>query len=190
MQAIIDRGASATKWDRAGIAGSLLCIFHCVATPSLAAALPVLAVTERETHIGLTGLLMVTGLLAFLPGYRHHSKPLMALVGALGFAMLVLAVMIPAPFGGETLETLLTVVGGLLLIGAHLTNAYYCRHCQLCAEDPHAAVGGPAAGNSGDFRATGARRPAIIATRCRAGHCTTSFEGGDAHDSQTRTGGP
>ena len=41
-----------TRWDRVGVIGSLLCIGHCIATPFLAALLPVLAVTEKGTHIG------------------------------------------------------------------------------------------------------------------------------------------
>ena len=96
-------------WDRAGVIGSLLCIAHCVVTPFLAAALPVLAVTEKETHIGLTVVLMLIGLLAFLPGYRQHSKSYMGLLAMLGFAMLSMAVFLPEEFSSEAMETGLTV---------------------------------------------------------------------------------
>ena len=134
MQALNTKATLPFNWDHAGIIGSLLCITHCVATPFLAAALPVLAVTEKETHVGLTVALMLIGLLAFLPGYRYHSKPHMALVAIVGFAMLVLAVFIPEAFASAALETGLTVAGGLFLTTAHLSNAYYCRHCCVCAE--------------------------------------------------------
>lgn len=117
-------------------AAQLVCITHCIATPFLAAALPVLAVTETETHIGLAVVLFVIGLLAFLPGYRLHSKPYMALVAALGFVMLLMAAFLPETLSSEELETGLTVAGGLLLVTAHLSNAYYCRRCRICAEDP------------------------------------------------------
>jgi hypothetical protein len=125
-----------TRWDRAGIIGSLLCIGHCIATPFLAALLPVLAVTEKGTHIGFTAALMLIGLLAFIPGYRQHSRPGMALVALAGFAMLAFAAFIPEGLASEALETGLTVAGGALLITAHLTNAYYCRRCRVCAEEP------------------------------------------------------
>lgn len=136
MQALTTKATSIFNWDHAGVIGSLVCIFHCIATPFLAAALPILAVTEKETHIGLTVVLMLIGTLAFLPGYRYHSKPQMALVAIIGFAMLVLAVLIPEAFASEALETGLTVAGGLFLTTAHLSNAYYCRRCCVCAEQP------------------------------------------------------
>jgi len=136
MQALTTKATSTFSWDHAGVIGSLVCIFHCIATPFLAAALPILAVTEKETHVGLTVALMFIGMLAFLPGYRYHSKPHMALVAIIGFAMLVLAVFIPEAFASEALETGLTVAGGLFLTTAHLSNAYYCRRCCVCAEEP------------------------------------------------------
>ena len=131
MQALTTKTLTPIIWDRAGVAGSFVCITHCIATPFLAAAFPILAVNEKGTHIGLTVALMLIGILAFRPGYRHHSKPHMALVAAIGFAMLVLAVFIPETLANETLETGLTVVGGLLLITAHLSNV--CRDALACA---------------------------------------------------------
>ena len=136
MQAMIDKTFGSFTWDDAGVVGSLVCVCHCIATPFLAAAFPILAVSERATHIGLTAALLLIGVLAFLPGYLQHSKPHMALVAVTGFAMLVLAVCIPAALTSESLETGLTVAGGLLLICAHLSNAYYCQRCYLCAEQP------------------------------------------------------
>jgi hypothetical protein len=175
MQSSTTEFSVPAKWDRAGIAGSFICIFHCVATPFLAAAVPVLAVTEKETHIGLTLMLMLIGLLAFLPGYRRHNKPYMALVAGLGFAMLILAVFVPERFATEAMETGLTVVGGLLLITAHLTNAYFCRHCPVCAEDVHAASAparvspGPVPASRCGRRLTGGDGHAVSEETCCAG---------------------
>ena len=136
MHALSTNAAVSPTWDRAGVAGSLLCIVHCIATPILAAALPVLAVTEKETHIGLTVALMLIGLFAFVRGFRQHSKPHMVLVAGAGFAMLLVAAFMPEVRMAETLETGLTVAGGLLLITAHLGNAYYCRLCYVCPSGP------------------------------------------------------
>ena len=136
MQALSTNTHLSATWDRAGIAGSLLCIAHCIVTPLLAATLPILAVTEKETHIGLTAALMLIGLLAFLPGIRQHNKPHMVLVAGAGFAMLLMAAFMPEMLAAEALETGLTVVGGLLLITAHLSNAYYCRQCCACDQEP------------------------------------------------------
>lgn len=127
---------TADGWDRAGVIGSLVCIAHCVITPFLAAALPVLAVTEKQTHIGLTVILMLFGLLAFVPGYRRHSKPHISLLAVAAFAMLVIVAFIPEGIASESMETGLTVAGGVLLIAAHLTNVHYCRRCPRCADNP------------------------------------------------------
>lgn len=123
-------------WDRAGVAGSVLCIAHCILTPFLAAVLPILAATEKGTHIGLTLGLMLVGALAFLSGYRRHRKRHLALVAGSGFAMLCLAAFAPEGMASEEVETALTVTGGMCLVFAHLRNAYYCRRCRVCAEDP------------------------------------------------------
>jgi hypothetical protein len=120
-------------WDRAGIAASALCVTHCVATPLVATALPILAATEEGTHLALTLTLLLIGLLAFLPGRRSHgsSRPLGLAIP--GFAMLGGALALPEAIGGESLETVLTIAGGALLISAHLCNIRLCRRCQACA---------------------------------------------------------
>lgn len=135
MQLVTTNFAESSKWDRAGVIGSLVCITHCIATPLLAATLPVLAVMEKSTHIGLTIMLLLIGLFAFLPGYKHHNRPHMAVLAAIGFALLVLAAALPETIATDTLETSFTIAGGILLISAHLTNAYYCSRCGVCSSE-------------------------------------------------------
>jgi hypothetical protein len=123
-------------WDKTGIATSLICILHCIFTPLLAASLPILAVTERGTHIGLTVVLMSIGLVAFVPGYRKHGRRTMVFLGMLGITMLCAAVFLPEKLASESVETMLTVIGGSFLIIAHLSNMYFCLSCSICCEKP------------------------------------------------------
>lgn len=139
MTAVLDSGGS-RRWDYGGVTASVLCIAHCIATPLLAGFAPVLAATERQTHIGLTFGLFLLGLLAFVPAHRKHGRFRPVLTALLGFAMLVAATLVPEAVGSEFWETALTVTGGALLITAHLTNVHYCRRCRKCGSAPCRAL--------------------------------------------------
>ena len=136
MYKIVANPNVSSGWDKTGIATSIICIIHCILTPFLAAALPILAATERSTHIGLTIALLAIGSVAFVPGYRKHGKRSMVYMGMLGIMMLCTAVFLPENLASETIETLLTVIGGGFLIIAHLSNMYFCLNCSICRENP------------------------------------------------------
>lgn len=136
MYKIVANPTVSSRWDKTGIATSTLCIMHCILTPFIAAAFPIIAATERSTHIGLTILLMAIGSVAFVPGYRKHGRRSMVYMGMLGFMMLCTAVLLPESLASETIEAALTVIGGGFLIMAHLSNMYFCLHCSICRENP------------------------------------------------------
>lgn len=123
-------------WDKTGMAASVLCIMHCILTPLVAASLPILASTEKSTHIGLTICLMAIGLIAFIPGYRTHGRLRTLILGMSGFIMLCVAVIMPEGMASETLETTFTVLGGGFLIAAHMSNLYFCKTCSVCGGRP------------------------------------------------------
>lgn len=136
MHKIVANSSIQDHWDKTGIATSMICILHCLLTPFLAASLPILAATERSTHIGLTVVLMAIGIVAFVPGYRKHGRRSMVYLGMLGFTMLCVAVFLPEKLATESIEASLTVIGGSFLIIAHLSNMYFCLSCSVCGEKP------------------------------------------------------
>ncbi len=121
-------------WDKAGIGASLLCLLHCLATPFLITALPILAATEHQTHSVLAVFMLLIGLLAFLPGYRKHRRKAIPGAGAIGLAAIIAATLLPEMEGRETIETLMVVGGGVILIASHLRNSYWCRFCSVCGD--------------------------------------------------------
>ena len=121
--------------DIAGVCASLLCVLHCLATPFLITALPALAATEHQTHSVFAVVILLTGTLAFVPGYCKHRKIIIPAAGAAGVATIIAVAMLPEMGSGETIETLMVVAGGLTLIGAHLRNAYWCRFCRTCSDE-------------------------------------------------------
>lgn len=123
-------------WDLAGVGASALCILHCVATPLLVVAVPALELLERTAHTGFAVAILCIGLLAFIPGYRQHRRWSVVLTALVGFGLLSAGPFMPAGALSESAETGLTVLGGVLLITAHLRNAYLCRFCRACRQAP------------------------------------------------------
>ena len=122
------------RWDHAGIGASFLCVLHCLLTPLLMTGLPVLAATEHQTHSVFALMILLFGLLAFIPGYRQHQKKSIPALGILGASMIILAAELPEIANVETIETGLVLIGGITLISAHLRNVYWCRFCSKCSE--------------------------------------------------------
>ena len=123
-------------WDFAGMGTSLTCVTHCIATPFLVGLMPALELVEKETHTAFVFVILCIGLLAFVPGYRHHRSWRVPVLGLIGVGMLSAGVAMPEGLMNETLETLITVLGGITLILAHIRNAYYCRLCRVCGKEP------------------------------------------------------
>lgn len=124
--------AQGRPWDRIGIGASLVCVIHCLAAPLVIVFVPVLELMERQTHAAFALSILGAGLLAFIPGYREHGRRGVILLACAGFAMITAGAVAPESLIGESVETWLTVLGGITLITAHLRNAYFCRLCGVC----------------------------------------------------------
>lgn len=123
-----------SRWDQAGIGASFLCVSHCLLTPILITALPVLAATEHQTHSAFAIIILFLGMAAFIPGYLKHHNKSVPLIGVIGISMIILAAVLPEVENAEMIETGMVVVGGITLIYAHLRNAYWCRFCSKCSD--------------------------------------------------------
>lgn len=123
-------------WDRAGMTASALCVAHCLASPLVATALPVIAATEGATHRVLALAVLSFGLLAFVPGFRKHRRGQVLSLGFAGVAFIWTPVLLPESLALGSIETVVTVFGGFAMVGAHLLNLYFCRTCRVCTECP------------------------------------------------------
>lgn len=121
-------------WDFAGIGASSLCVLHCLATPLLVVFLPILEAVEKQTHAVFALTILAIGLLAFWPGYRRHKRWGIIAAAIMGFGLISLGVTAPEGILDESAEAVATVLGGIVLVSAHLRNAYFCRSCRLCGE--------------------------------------------------------
>ena len=119
-------------WDKLGIFASAACLVHCLALPLLIPLLPALALVP---HTGVHALLLLPiiglSLLALLPGYRRHRSRFVGAAALAGITLCTIAVGAEALFHIESLDVPFTVVGGMLLVGAHIANLRRMR-TQTC----------------------------------------------------------
>jgi hypothetical protein len=120
------------SWDWLGIGASTLCVLHCLVTPLLVVALPMLEVYERQTHATFALTILGLGLLAFWPGFLKHRRVGVVAIAVLGFGLISLGVTAPEGVLTEAMEKVATVAGGAMLVFAHLRNVYFCRFCPTC----------------------------------------------------------
>lgn len=121
-------------WDLAGIGASILCVLHCLVTPLLVVYLPILEVAEKQTHAAFALAILGIGLFAFWPGYLRHRRRKIVAAAIVGFGLISLGVTAPEGLLGESAEAVATILGGAILVTAHLRNAYFCGSCRHCGE--------------------------------------------------------
>ncbi|MFC4254160.1 MerC family mercury resistance protein [Altererythrobacter xixiisoli] len=108
--------------EGAAVSASLLCLLHCIALPLLLLLLPGmlgLFAQSEAFHFAALALVIPSALAAFALGYRRHRKLLPPLLGVIGVASLVAALL---PGQAEGAETLITVMGSALLVAGHALN--------------------------------------------------------------------
>lgn len=120
------------RWDKIGLFLSTLCAIHCLATPLLVLALPVLGEVFHEewVHILMALFVVPVGLYAFWSGYKHHRQAKVLGLGIVGLLLVGGASVMPHELHHEVVEALgydvFTIGGSVLLIVAHLLNRRAC----------------------------------------------------------------
>ena len=128
--------------DKLSICLSVCCILHCIALPFLILLIPSVAslwINDESVHVVLVLLAIPISLFAMSVSLRKHHNYKCIALAVIGLALLVLAIfMHDIGFGGEhadgehgheehgglgeTLETVFTVLGGLILLSGHFLN--------------------------------------------------------------------
>ncbi len=117
------------KADYVGIAGSALCLVHCLVTPALALGSTFSA--PHQASIGFLGLdfffILINGAAVYL-ATREHRIP--ALRAFLWFSFALFSVSLLLEHQNEAFH-LLGYLGSALLIGGHLYNLVFCKPWRL-----------------------------------------------------------
>ncbi len=119
------------KMDLAGMGLSVACAIHCLATPVLLSALPLLGF-EFLGHEGFESVMIAAiALLAgftFINGYRMHGKKAHLVLGTIGLAVFLLV----RPFVDHSLEPYATLLGGTAFVFGHFFNWKWSKPCEDC----------------------------------------------------------
>jgi len=118
--------------DKVGICASLLCAIHCALLPVLFTTLPLMGVELLENkHVELGFILtsLIIGCFALYNGYKkHHHRKLPLLLFIVGISLLL--------FGNflleDSQETIVKIIGALVIVSSHILNWYRCKQCELC----------------------------------------------------------
>ena len=112
--------------DFVGTVLSGACVVHCLLTPALlllgySGVLTFLA-HSFELHLALYVSVTAMAVLSFPIAYKRHRKRMPMIMGCVGMVFLSLALMAESLYHLHTAETIMTILGGVFMIIAHVSN--------------------------------------------------------------------
>lgn len=120
-----------SKADIIGSALSVGCMIHCLLVPVILPVLPVAfmaGIHEPYFHFAMLLLVAISSFIAFRSGYKQHLEGIIVEAGILGNVALLLGLMVEVS-SHHWLSTVLTVLGGIILVGTHYFNhRWVCNH--------------------------------------------------------------
>jgi cytochrome c biogenesis factor len=117
--------------DRVAISASTLCMLHCLVTPLLLVAVPVISSTfmaDEQFHKILVVFVLPISLIALFLGCTRHRDRIVLFLGSLGLVFLVSIAFVGHELLGEFAEKVGTVISGMILVVGHIRNYYLCRY--------------------------------------------------------------
>lgn len=117
--------------DGVAVSASTLCVLHCLVTPLLLVAVPVISstfVADELFHKTLVAFVLPVSLIALFLGCRRHRDRIVLVLGSLGLVALVSVALVGHELLGEFGEKVATAISGVILVIGHVRNYYLCRH--------------------------------------------------------------
>lgn len=117
-------------WAAVGLSG--LCLVHCLALPLIVAGVPLLAqFSEGHLHAQMLVVVLPLSIVALGLGFNRHRNTRIVAAGTVGMLTLVIGATVAHSQLGLMADRAFTVVGALVLAGAHYFNSVRSR--QACA---------------------------------------------------------
>jgi len=129
--------AIASWLDRLGGAASAACAIHCLSLALAPALLPMLGLgflAGESTEWFFLAASVPLGVVSGMVGFRRHRSRSVALSFAVGLLLVVLGRWMEAHGQSYPLGPALLVLGGALLVAAHLGNLRGCRDCPRASD--------------------------------------------------------
>ena len=124
--------------DKFAISLSILCVLHCLLFPSfliLFSSFISLNIDSELIHYSLLFLVVPASFFALFVGLNNHKNPLIFLAGIIGILILISATVIDISILGLSSETILTILGSVLVSFAHYKNYKLCNHMNCDCHD-------------------------------------------------------
>lgn len=116
--------------DKTAISLSFICAVHCLAMPLIFLLLPSLAVIyfDNETaHLLMLFAVLPVSIFALTMGCKKHKDIFVFILGAVGLAILVTAVLLGHDALGELVEKALILSGATIIALSHIRNHALCQ---------------------------------------------------------------
>ena len=115
----LDADGASSRWDLCAVALSSVCLAHCLVLPLLATALPLVSHFSESHTVHVVLVLMAAPVTLWIVWgvLKRGGGRVFSFFALIGLTFLLVAVLIPFL---EQFEVQLTLVGVLLLGGAHL----------------------------------------------------------------------
>ena len=116
--------------DKSAIVLSFLCALHCLLLPAAIVLYPStlgFLPGDESVHFALLFLVIPISAYALVKGGKVHKSRKVFITGISGLLVLVAAVVLGHDMLGEIGEKILTVLGSIIVIIAHVQNHLICR---------------------------------------------------------------
>ena len=116
--------------DKSAIALSFLCALHCLLLPAAIVLYPSMLgflPGDESVHLALLFVVIPISAYALIKGGKVHKSHKVFITGISGLLVLVVAVVLGHDIVGEIGEKILTVLGSIIVIIAHIQNHIICR---------------------------------------------------------------
>ena len=116
--------------DKSAIALSVLCALHCLLLPAAIVLYPStlgFLPGDESVHFALLFVVIPISAYALIKGCKVQKSPKVLITGISGLLVLVAAVVLGHDILGEIGEKILTVLGSIIVIIAHVQNHLICR---------------------------------------------------------------
>ena len=124
--------------DKSAIVVSVLCALHCLLFPAILILYPTmmeLLPGDETVHFVLLFLVIPISSFALFKGGKVHKSRKIITIGFTGLLVLVLAVTFGHDIFGQTGEKILTVIGSIIVVTAHIQNHLICQRTDCRCHD-------------------------------------------------------
>jgi hypothetical protein len=130
--------ASQAITDRLAMTLSFACILHCLFMPAFiisSITFASLQFTDELLHYSILFLAIPISFFALMSGKRNHNNNLVFAVGLSGLLVLFSALFMEGEFYGLPLETLITLIGSIVVMSAHYKNYQICQRIDCACHE-------------------------------------------------------